>query len=94
MLYNFRICKSGTFHAEPRKKLKLDLLQISKKMKAIEISNKKFEIKVKTKAILVLESEGVKIMIYPSGKILISGCDEGESENIAFEIIKKIEEEI
>lgn len=49
---------------------------------------------MKTNVILVVEIEGARTSIYPSGRILLHECDEEKAHKIAAKLYKMIESEV
>ena len=74
MYYTFRLCKSGGFEVMPKGSVRLDLLKFAGMFK---------NVKVKTKIILIVEIDGVKASIYPTGRILLHNCSEDKAQEIA-----------
>ncbi|MEE9323854.1 MAG: hypothetical protein V3U72_04915 [Candidatus Aenigmarchaeota archaeon] len=73
MYYTFKMCKAGGFEVIPKGNVNLDLLKLAEKFE---------NVKVKTKVILVVEINGARASIYPSGKILLHDCDEDKAHEI------------
>lgn len=85
MYYTFKICKSGGFEVIPKGNINLDLFNLAEKFE---------KVKVKTKVILVVEVDGVRTSIYPSGKILLRDCDEDKAQEIAAKLYNMIKSEV
>ena len=85
MYHTFKICKSGGFEVIPKEKISLDLFKLAEKFE---------NVKLKTKAMLVVEVDGARTSIYPSGKILIHDCDEDRAQEIAVKLYSMIKSEV
>ncbi|MCD6590968.1 MAG: nicotinamide-nucleotide adenylyltransferase [Candidatus Aenigmarchaeota archaeon] len=79
--------------------MKLNLLRLAERFEKSEmwkekkkpnLLNRLFNIKVKTDIILVIEFEGARVSVYPSGRVLVSDCGE-DCEAIAYKFAKIME---
>lgn len=79
--YTFSLCKSGGFKVVPKGNMKVNLLKLAEKFE---------KVKMKTKVILVVEIDGARASIYPSGRVLLHDCDEEKAQEIAAQLYKTI----
>ena len=77
------MCKSGGFEIIPKSNTNLNLPELAKRFE---------NVKLKTKVMLVAEVDNIRTIIYPSGRILLHGCDEEKGQEIATKIYRMIRE--
>jgi ribonuclease HIII len=80
--YSIKPCKSSNaWEFSPKKSMKLDLKKMSNRFKNVEIA---------TMVILIFNMNGIKVSLYPSGRMLIHTKDKKKAELIFNEVMKVI----
>ncbi len=77
------MCKSGGFEIIPKSNINLKLPELARRFE---------NVKLKTEVMLVAEVDNIRTIIYPSGRILLHGCDEEKCQEIAAKVYRMIRE--
>ncbi len=83
--HTFKLCKSGGFEAVPKRSLGLDLLKFAGMFE---------NVKVRTGVMLVVDIEGARASIYPSGRMLLHNCGEERAQEIAMRVFRMAEDAV